>query len=884
MAVVSERGQQLLIGGLVLAIALTALVVVLNAALYTDDLQTRDAAGQTLAADDYEGELSRELGRTLDRINDRRESDRSVVEQAVLDATFATNDLLGRQYASGQAAYASVDPTRIERGIVIEQDATCVFTALNTDCGGTSERPVTPRFTYGDDDGDSWVHATNENLQLDASATEDYDGTSGDLSYDWTLTEGTDTITKSGETPSGFTLPESGFWEVTLTVSDSNGPDRETTAWVAAHAADDASEVPPRARFSHSPTVPVATEQVALDATATTDGNGDITSYDWWIKRPDGTVLPSPPNGETTSFTPADAGDYIVALDVSDATGNTDTLRKTITVDETLANGGGRTGDIDGDGTDEPPFRVAPMAGDRYFALGEAGATPDSPDWTLAESATARQFEIETDDIDSLADVSDSSSDDAAAIADTFHVELTGQEGETWAVHIFESSTSGQFTVATIAPDGTVDIRHRSNDRLSVDVTTGEVNGRQVFPFAPGLSQPADIAFRNGDQIAGSYELTLATGTSASTDVQTANFYPPEGDRQPYAAPAVYAVNVPATYDTAELSRRGVVRVAPDEPTAYGRSISLGVPEPSYTDRGGIVYTTPDTGRLYSLAPDGTRTDYGVTGVQAIGPKQVDIDADDVPEIPYVASDGSLRIIDADGESQMLVDAADPEAPISPDNSNSNYGSTGTLLAIGEWDGSFAVFYAGTEDDGSGNPRIYRVGAGGNPSVVPETENVGNAAGGKSVAGIHDFNADGDSDLVYIGDSQQVWWIDDGARQSTSNQRSINSVTGMGQPRQLDVNGDGDRTDPGDHRLPFTTGSGYVGLLDSAEDVVTPSTGVTAEYNPMAIFDWNEDGSRDVVYVNSNDNTLYYVTLDGNVEQILVGGQPVTVDPKTGVA
>lgn len=882
MAVVSERGQQLLIGGLVLAIALTALVVVLNGALYTDDLRTRDAAGQTLAADAYEGELSRELGRTLDRINNRRESDRTVVEEAVLDATFATNDLLGRQYASGQAAYASIDPARIERGIIIDQDASCAFTALNSNCGGASERPVTPRFTYGDDDGDSWVHAANENLVLDASGTKDYDTTSGDLSYDWTLTEGDDTITKSGETPSGFTLPESGFWKVTLAVTDSNGPDRETTAWVAAHATDGAGEVPPRARFSHSPTVPVATEQVVLDATATTDENGDINDYDWRVERPDGSTATL--SGETTTFTPADDGDYTVTLDVGDATGNTDTLRKTITVDETLANGGGRTGDTDGDGTNEPPFRVAPTSGDRYFALGDAGATPDSPDWTLAESATVRQFEIETDDMATLHDVADSDSDDAGALADTFYIELTGQDGDTWTVHIFESSTSGQFTVATIAPDGTVDIRHRSNDPIAVDVTTGEVNGRQVFPFAPGLAQPVDIAFRNGDRIAGSYELTLATGTSASTDVQTANFYPASGDRQPYAGPAVYAVNVPATYDTAELSRRGAVRVAPDEPTVYSRGISLGVPEPSYTDRDAVVYTSRDTGRLYSLAPDGTRTDYGVTGVQAIGPKQVDIDADDVPEIPYVASDGSLRIIDADGESQTLVDAGDPEAPISPDNSNSNFGSTGTLLAIGEWDGGFAVFYAGTGQDGSGNPQIYRVGAGGNPSVVPETENVGNAAGGKSVAGVHDFNADGDSDLVYIGDSQQVWWIDDGARQSTSNQRSINSVTGMGQPRRLDVNDDGDRTDPGDHRLPFTTGSGYVGLLDSTEDVVTPSTGVTAEYNPMAIFDWNEDGTRDVVYVNSNDDTLYYITLDGDIEQIQVGGQPVTVDPQTGVA
>ncbi|WP_075938016.1 PKD domain-containing protein [Halosegnis longus] len=875
MAVVSERGQQLLIGGLVLAIALTALVVVLNGALYTDDLRTRDAAGQTLAADDYEGELSRELGRTLDRINDGREGDRTVVEQAVLDATFATNDLLGRQYASGQAAYASVDPARIERGIIIEQDASCAFTALNTNCGGSGERPVTPRFTYGDDDDDSWVQAgdSGENLILDASTTEDYDETSGDLSYDWTLTEGTDTITKSGETPSGFTLPESGFWKVTLTVTDTDTGATETvTAWVAAHATDDANEVPPRARFTHSPTVPVATEQVVLDATATTDGNGDITSYDWWIKAPDGTVLPSPPDGETTTFTPADAGDYVVALDVSDATGNTDTLRKTVTVDETLANGGGRTGDTDGDGTNEPPFRVAPVSGDRYFALGEAGATPDSPDWTLAESATVRQFELETNDIDALHDVSDSSSDDPTALADTFHVELTGQDGDTWAVHVFESSTSGQFTVATIAPDGTVDIRHRSNDPIAVDVTTGEVNGRQVFPFAPELAQPADIAFRNGDQIAGSYELTLATGTSASTDVQTANFYPASGDRQPYAAPAVYAVNVPATYDTAELSRRGSVRVAPDEPTVYGRGISLGVPEPSYTDRDAVVYVAPDGGAntLRSITPDGTVTTYDATDVQAIGPKQVDIDADDVAEIPYVAGDGSLRIVDANGEKQTLVSASAPEAP----------DTTQALIGIDRWNGQFSVLYA------TANGNAYRVDAAGNTAQIG-LDPGGNGVG--AIGGVTDMDDDGTPDILFADTSQQLRFYEEGASDNV-----LVSNGGVGQNAGIGMGAARDFDRDGVERAPIVDGSGSLRLISETTGRSGQLTSVSQKA-PAAGFQWDEaTTNREIMFVaqDTNDagNTIYvlaYVPPDGSEPATIVtdsNGDPIQVVQGTGVA
>ncbi|PSQ30672.1 hypothetical protein BRD16_05420 [Halobacteriales archaeon SW_6_65_46] len=313
MAVVTDRGQQLLIGGLVLALFLTALVIVLNGALYTDDLQTRGAAGQTLAADDYEGELSRELGRTLDAINDRGKSDRSALEDAVLDATSVTSDLFTRQYASGQAAYATTEAVTTEEGKIIKQDAT----------------------------------------------------------------------------------------------------------------------------------------QDATD-------------------------------------------------------------------------------DLMTDKSNESDWKLA----------------------TRVEDTAVRQFEIQTADIAALASVKDENSSDAGSISDTFYVELTGNNGNTWEVHIFKSSPSGQFTVATIAPDDdtvTVDIRARSNTGLSIDVTTGEVNGRQVFPFAPRLSQPYNITFQNGDQISGSYELTLATGEDTNTVVQKSNLYS-AGSDEPYVSPAVYAVNVTMTY------------------------------------------------------------------------------------------------------------------------------------------------------------------------------------------------------------------------------------------------------------------------------------------------------------------------------------------------
>ena len=869
MAVVTDRGQQLLIGGLVLALFLTALVIVLNGALYTDDLQTRDAAGQTLAADEYEGELSRELGRTLDAINDRRKSDRTALEDAVLDATFVTNDLFGRQYAGGQAAYATVGSVRLEDGIIIEQDSDCTFLALHSNCG-TDQRYVHPRFTYGDTDDNSWVHAANDNLKLDASPTTDYDGTADDLAYDWTLTEGTSSITKSGQTPDGFTLPESGFWKVTLTVTDTDDPETRTaTAWVAAHETDNATERPPRARFAHTPTVAVVDEAVELNATATTDGNGDITSYDWDIEAPDGSTTSR--SGETQTFTPTATGDYTVTLDVSDATGNVDTLRKTVTVEETLADGGGRTGDSDDDGTPEPPFRVGPVPRDGYLALGESGAAPDSPDWTLAESATVRQFEIETTDMDALASVDDDRSNDAGSIANTFYVELTGSDGKSWELHIFESSPSGQFTVATIAPDGTVDIRARSNTGLSVDVTTGEVNGRQVFPFAPGLSRPYDIAFRNGDQISGSYELTLATGASASTDVQTANLYPPTGDREPYAGRAVYAINVPVTYDTSELSRRATVRVAPDEPTAHGRSVSLGIPEPSYMDREELVYVSPSSNTLKSIEPTGVITTYDAAGVQAIGPKQVDLDADGLAEIPYVASDGALRIIDADNETQTLVSSSATQAP----------DSTKTLIGIDRWKEEFVVLYAG-EGDGD----AYRVNGAGDLKEIGTNADDGIDA----ISGVTDIDNDKEPDILSADSSQQLRFYEEGV---SKNEKVSNGGAGQGDPGGIGMGAARDLNGDGIDRAPIVDGSGSIQLISNVTD---PSSSLTtaAQKAPVAGFQWDyTTANGEVMFVTehpvdgSTAYVLAYVPLDGNQPLTVVtdpNGDPIQIVQETGVA
>lgn len=83
---------------------------------------------------------------------------------------------------------------------------------------------------------------------------------------------------------------------------------------------------PPTADFSYSPSEPNPDEIVSFDASASSDPDGNIVSYDWSFGDN------ATETGETTTHSYSAIGDYTVTLTVEDDDGATDSTSKTITV------------------------------------------------------------------------------------------------------------------------------------------------------------------------------------------------------------------------------------------------------------------------------------------------------------------------------------------------------------------------------------------------------------------------------------------------------------------------------------------------------------------------------------------------------------------------
>ncbi|MFB6219982.1 MAG: hypothetical protein ABEH90_00965 [Halolamina sp.] len=297
------------------------------------------------------------------------------------------------------------------------------------------------------------------------------------------------------------------------------------------------------------------------------------------------------------------------------------------------------------------------------------------------------------------------------------------------------------------------------------------------------------------------------------------------------------------------------------------RELAPGSPDPSLMDHEEVVYVNASTGELSSVAPDGTVTGYGVDA-SAIGPKQVDFDGDDIPEIPYVTAANQLRIIDKEGEIQTLAsDAAN--SPV-----QNSYGS---IVAIGDWRGEISVFYMNVSDTGANDEAtIYRVGLNGDAEQVTVG---GSAIEANAIAGFGDVNDDGDTDLVFVGTSQRIRFIDDGAENDTGQTVGANEGLGAGAIRQFDT-GEVDR-------VPFVSSNNvkllsYAGGTSSVTDLTTSDP---AEATFVTGIDWAGDDALEVVFVDASNSSLRYVTLSGSTSTITDSdGNTITVDNSVGTA
>ena len=227
--------------------------------------------------------------------------------------------------------------------------------------GGGSDTEVTEGTPTADAGDDQNVMEPGTAVELDGSGSFDPDGDT--LTYSWSLKNvppgSKSTIDDDTAEITSFTPDMYGLYEVFLTVSD-GGLSASDSAMVMV---GENTNTPPTADAGEDSPAEIG-ETVQLDATGSSDPDGDTLTYNWFLATPKGSSATlDDSTSATPTFVPDMPGNYAGNLQVSDgiAQGNDVVI---ITVE-----GGGGGSDTEVDTENDPP--TANAGADQTVSAGD---------------------------------------------------------------------------------------------------------------------------------------------------------------------------------------------------------------------------------------------------------------------------------------------------------------------------------------------------------------------------------------------------------------------------------------------------------------------------------------------------------------------------------
>jgi len=334
-----------------------------------------------------------------------------------------------------------------------------------------------------------------EQVSFDASASNDSDGSIA--SYEWEFGDG---ATATGAS-AGHTYDTAGDYDVELTVTDDDGATDTATQTVSVSEAPDPPNQPPTADAGDDQTVAEG-DSVKLDATGSSDADGDDLSYAW--TQTGGTDVTLSDDGTATpSFAAPDVdANETLAFEVEVSDGNaTATDAVSVAVED--------ADDADPPGDEEPPAD-GPST--------EVGLSPESDLVAVGDSA---EYDVVVDDADGGVGVySMTVAVDDPSVASITDADLSGVSENLTDVQIAEDGSSA--TIEAVLVD--------TNDTGSV--TLGTVT---VESAAEGTTTVSLDVAELGDESGNAYEVTATSGATleASTLVVGDSDAPaqdPDGD------------------------------------------------------------------------------------------------------------------------------------------------------------------------------------------------------------------------------------------------------------------------------------------------------------------------------------------------------------------
>jgi len=599
----------------------------------------------------------------------------------------------------------------------------------------------------------------------------------------------------------------------------------------------------PVAAYRFSPSEPTTADTVTFDGARSDDPDGSISSYEWDFDG-DGTTDAT---GKSVTHSYSSAGTFDATLTVNDG-GATDTSTQTITVRGPISaasvkslvpNASNQKQRINVTvGTDLPSTETIQI--DLSSAQAPGQVDYQSSGLTVVKGPSASTLEFSTQETDNAVINYTPNSDVSAGTSIEFRV---------GSISVGPPSTQGNpYSVSVNRTDGgsaTTDFR--------VDRNTGtsELRNLDVTNLTPNMDgQPQRIVFETTTELpAGdTVSIDLFDAQDTGTEVNYGNADSPEANvtKQDLSFTDQNSNNASIRYTapsgglpagtTVQINVTGVNTDAMNgAPYVVGFSRSDADTASTTFDArqpgAGIAFVGQNSGTLSSYHTGEYVVDYGVAA-SAVGPKTFDFDGNGEADIPYIR-----------GETLYLTDSQTGERQVA------NKFSGGIAVGAFDGDGATGTFIYAAD---SKNGKIERVKSDGNT-----TDLTGGNINADAIGGIADIDGDAATELVYVGTSQQVRYLDDnGTAVNTGEQvGSNNGGIGIGTPADFD--GDGTA------RIPIVDQNNNVDLVTESGTTTELATDASVK-SALAAFDTDGDGDPEIVYLDKNNNrALTSLEIDG---------------------
>jgi hypothetical protein len=300
----------------------------------------------------------------------------------------------------------------------------------------------------------------------------------------------------------------------------------------------------------------------------------------------------------------------------------------------------------------------------------------------------------------------------------------------------------------------------------------------------------------------------------------------------------------------APIQRRDILKLAGSVPFVAGEADGR---SPDVSDP--IFFGAADATRILSYS----ETVLGRTAdVAALGPLQPALDGAREHVLPFVTSQGALRLIGADGVRRTAVDGT----------GSVQAATQRTRLTVGEWNRKRSVFFVG-----DGHDAIYRATVADGPTLVASP-----AAGAQAVAGIADIDRDGVAELLFVGRDRGLRALaPDGTTDDLGSAAAgVGRGIGVGAPVRAGTRGRA--------LVPIVDSEGDILLVGANGPVRRVTTdGSVAAMAPLAATDLDRDGQPELVFVAADGDIGYVDDLTGDQSVGRLFDSSVSVNRGAGI-